>query len=94
MFHKEQEVNVNFNLTQINSWCINCKIKNKLCIKAINYACFKLEEKITRSVKKNKSNLISIIGDKFAISIRLGKLEINNFILEEAFQLNKLSSVT
>ena len=45
-------------------------MKNKLCIEAINYACFKLEEKITRSVKKNKSNFINIIGDKFAMSIR------------------------
>ena len=25
-------------------------------MKAINYTCFKLEEKTTRSVKKNKSN--------------------------------------
>ena len=37
-------------------------------MKAINYACFKLEKKKTRSVKKN--NLIDIIGDKFVISIR------------------------
>ena len=39
-------------------------------MKAINYACFKLEEKITRSVKKNNSNFINIIGDKFAMNIR------------------------
>ena len=39
-------------------------------MKAINYACFKVEEKITRSVKKNKSNFISIVGDKFAMTIR------------------------
>ena len=39
-------------------------------MKATNYACFKLEEKITRSVKKNKSNSINIIGDKFAMSIK------------------------
>ena len=39
-------------------------------MKAINYACFKLEEKITRSVKQNESNFINIIGDKFAMSIR------------------------
>ena len=39
-------------------------------MKAINYACFKLEEKITRSVKKNNKNFIKIIGDKFAVSIR------------------------
>ena len=45
---------------------------------AINYACFKLEEKITRCVKKNKRDFINIIGDKFAMSIRLGKLKINS----------------
>ena len=39
-------------------------------MKAINYACFKLEEKATRSVEKNKNNFINIIGDKFAMSIR------------------------
>ena len=76
MVHKEQQVNVNFNLTQINYWCtsynqyIQNKIINKLCMKAINYACFELEEKITRCVKKNKSNFINIIEDKFAVSIR------------------------
>ena len=76
MVHKEQQVNVNFKLTQINCWCISYnqyiknKIKKKLCMKAINYACFKLEEKITRHVKKNDNNFINIIGDKFAMSIR------------------------
>ena len=40
------------------------------CMKAINYACFNLEETITRNVKKNKSNYINIIGDKLAMSIR------------------------
>ena len=39
-------------------------------MKAINYAYFKLEEKITRSVKKNESNFINIRRDKFAMSIR------------------------
>ena len=39
-------------------------------MKAINYACFKPEEKITRSVKKNKSKFINIIADKFPMSIR------------------------
>ena len=34
-------------------------------MKAINYACFKLEEKTNRSVKKNKSNFINVIRDKF-----------------------------
>ena len=29
-----------------------------------------LEEETTRSVKKNKSNFINLIGDKFAMSIR------------------------
>ena len=37
------------------------KIKNKLGMRAVNYACFKLEEKATRSVKKNKNNFITII---------------------------------
>ena len=39
-------------------------------MKAVNYAYFKLGEKTTRSVKKNKSNLIDVIGDKSAMSIR------------------------
>ena len=46
------------------------KIKNKLHMKAVNYACFKLEEKVTRSVKKNKNNFIKVVGDKFTMSIR------------------------
>ena len=50
-------------------------------MKAINYACFKLEEKITRKVKKNKSNFIDITGDNFAMIFRWGKLKIKNFIL-------------
>ena len=29
-----------------------------------------LEEKTTRSVKKNKNNFINVIGNKFAMSIR------------------------
>ena len=37
-------------------------------MKAINYACFKLDERATRSVK-NK-NFINVIGDKFTMSIR------------------------
>ena len=32
-------------------------------MKAINYACFKLEEKTTRSVKKNKNNFINTMGE-------------------------------
>ena len=39
-------------------------------MKAINYACFKLEEKITKSLKTNKSNFINIIGDKFGMGVR------------------------
>ena len=42
-------------------------------MKAINYACFKLEKKTTRSIKKNKNNFINVIGDKFAMIIRWGK---------------------
>ena len=38
-------------------------------MKAINYACFKLEEKATRSVKKNKSNFIKVIGDKVTMGV-------------------------
>ena len=52
------------------------------------------KKKITRSAKQNKSNLINITGDEFAMSIRWGKIKINNFILSEAFGLHKLSSVT
>ena len=37
-------------------------------MKAINYACFKLEEKDTRSVKKKKNNFINVIGDKLTSS--------------------------
>ena len=39
-------------------------------MKTINYACFKLEEKATRSVKKKKNNFISAVEDKFIMSIR------------------------
>ena len=65
-----------FNPNQINSCCINSnqyipkKIKNKLCMKATNYACFKLEGKAMRDVKNNKSNFIIVIGDKFVMSIK------------------------
>ena len=68
MAHKEKRVNVSFTLTQTNSLCINYnqyiqkKIKDKLHMKAINYACFRLEEKATRSIKKNKNNVINVIG--------------------------------
>ena len=49
---------------------IQNKIKNKLRMKEMTYACFKLEGKATRSVKKKKNNFISVIEDKFAMSIR------------------------
>ena len=39
-------------------------------MKAINYACFKLKEKATKNIKKNKSNFIHIKGDKFGMSVR------------------------
>ena len=39
-------------------------------MKAINNACFKVEEKATRNVKKHKNNFINVIGDKFAMIIR------------------------
>ena len=56
---QEEQVNVNFNPKQLNSWYINfnhyVKIKIKSGMKVINYACFMLEEKATRSVKKNRS---------------------------------------
>ena len=66
--------------------------KEKLYMKVINYAWFILEEKATRSVKKNESNFITVTEDTFAVSNYMRK--INNFILEEAFQLHKLCSVT
>ena len=71
-----------FNLNQINSWCINYnqymqnKIKSKLFMKAINYKCFKLEEKATRSVTRKKNNFINVTENKFAMSLRWGKLTI------------------
>ena len=58
LLHREKQVN--FNLIQRKSCSINYnqyiqnKIKNKICMKAVNYECFKLEEKATASVKKNK----------------------------------------
>ena len=73
---QKKQANTNFNLAQINFWCISynqyirSKIKNKVWMKAINYACFKLEEKIIKRFKKNKSIFINIIGDKFTMSIR------------------------
>ena len=37
-------------------------------MKAINYACFKLEEKATKSIQKDKNNFINVIKDKFVMS--------------------------
>ena len=34
-------------------------------------------KKATKSVKKNKKNFINVIGDKFAMSFRLGKLTLS-----------------
>ena len=39
-------------------------------MKAINYVYFKLEEIATRSITKNRRNFMSVIEDKFAMSIR------------------------
>ena len=70
-----------FNLNRIKPWCVNYnqhiqKTKNKLCMKAINYAYSKLEEKATRSVKNDKNNFINLIGYKFNMSIRWENLAI------------------
>ena len=48
------------------------------------------KEKATRSVKKKKNHFINVIGDKFAMSIRWGKLD---FILQGRLRL-LLRSVT
>ena len=55
---------------------IHPKQNQKQHMKAINYTCVKLEEKTTKSVKKNKNNFTNVTGDKFAVSIRQGKLTI------------------
>ena len=66
---KTSKCYLNFNLNQIHFWWINYnqyiqnKIKNKLSMKAINYACSRLEQKATRNVKENKNNFMSFIGD-------------------------------
>ena len=43
-------------------------------MKTINYVCFKLEEKGTRSAKKNKIIFVSLTEGKFAMNIGQGKL--------------------
>ena len=72
---KTSKCEPNFNLNQINSQYINYnqyiqKIENKLRLKAINHAYSKLEEQVTKSVKKNKNNFITVIGAKLAMNIR------------------------
>ena len=52
-------------------------MKSKLCMKATNYVCFELEEETTEGVENNKRNFISVIGDKFAMSIKRGKTTIS-----------------
>ena len=41
-------------------------------MKAINYACLKLEEKATKNVKKNKIYFANVIGDNFVIIAYIG----------------------
>ena len=50
-------------------------------MKAVNFACFKLGEKASKSVKKNKNNFINVIENKLTMSL---DEEINNNILQEA----------
>ena len=38
-------------------------------MKAIDYAFFELDEKATRSVKKNKNNFVSVVGETFPVSV-------------------------
>ena len=65
--------------------------QKQIRMRAMKPACFKLEEKATRSVKNNKNSFISIIGEKFALSIRWEKLTIS---FCKKLLLYKLSSVT
>ena len=44
-------------------------------MKAVSYACFKLESNATKSVS-NKNNFIKVIGDNFAVSIKCGEINI------------------
>ena len=60
--HKLQSIHPNQNQKQITH--------------EITQLCKKLQEKTTRSVKKNKSNF-NVIGDKFTMSITRGKLIIS-----------------
>ena len=74
MVDNKKQANVNFPLTSIKqtltAYTITNKSKTKykkLHMKVINnFASFKLEEE---AIKKNKSNFIDIICDKFAMSV-------------------------
>ena len=46
-------------------------------MKAINHACFKLEEKTLELLKRREKKNINIIGNKFTMSIISGKLTIS-----------------
>ena len=70
MVHEERQVNVNCNLTQINSGVhkLQSKTKSKtITVRATNYACFKLEEKTTKSDKENKNSFINVLGDNLLV---------------------------
>ena len=49
-------------------------------MKAINYACFKLEEKATTSVTKKKNNFINATGDKFTREYYMRKNQQFHFV--------------
>ena len=67
MVYKEKQVNVNFNLNQINyNQHIKNKIKNKLHMEAINHTSFKLEEKAISSIKNRDES------ERFSFLIKLG----------------------
>ena len=82
-FYKEKQVNVNFNHNEVTSCCINGnqyiqnKIKNKLHVKAIKFACFILGEKLLEVLKRIKTGFFNMKGDKFAMSVIWRKLTIN-----------------
>ena len=48
---------------------IKNNIKKKIPHESKNDVCFKLEEKSTGNVRKNKNSFIEIMGDKFAMSV-------------------------
>ena len=71
---KKKLTSFNFNLNQMYKLQLMHpkQIKNKLHMKAINYACLKLEEKATKNVKKNKIYFANVIGDNFVIIACIG----------------------